>query len=168
MAGARYSDERIDALIKEAKTVPTNFKDGLIAALKKDNGHLRSDATIKGASGNTFKVAIRKNDLDVFDFSIIIYLVAPTGKEFILRRYNGNSHRHTNRLEKEKIDGFHIHHATQRYQENTLHEEGYAEVTTRYSTYDAALDCLLEDCGFEFEASPATTDGSDGGLPGGE
>ncbi|MGR3293571.1 MAG: hypothetical protein ACUZ9M_06090 [Candidatus Scalindua sp.] len=65
---------------------------------------------------------------------------------FKLRRHNGKSHEHSNKLEGVKFYDFHIHFATQRYQDEGRKEESYAEVTDRYSDIKEALNCLLEDC----------------------
>ena len=67
---------------------------------------------------------------------------------FKLRRYNGKSHSHTNKIEKNSMYNFHIHTATQRYQKIGMKEESYAEETTRYADLRGAINCLIADCGF--------------------
>lgn len=65
---------------------------------------------------------------------------------FRLRRYNGKSHVHTNRIEKEKsFYDFHIHEATELYQQHGMREDAFARPTQRYNDYQSALVCLFED-----------------------
>ena len=39
--------------------------------------------------------------------------------------------------------------ATERYQEIGSREDAYAEATERYSDFAGAIDCMLEDAGFD-------------------
>jgi hypothetical protein len=83
------------------------------------------------------------------------YTLPGTFTVFRLRRYNGSSHRHTNSIESETMDGFHIHTATERYQLLGGYEDHFAEPTDRYGTLDGAIECMLSDCGFDaLPASP--------------
>jgi hypothetical protein len=61
----------------------------------------------------------------------------------------GESHEHTNQIEGGTFYDFHIHHATERYQESGAREDAFAEVTDRYADFHSALRCMFEDCGFE-------------------
>ncbi len=65
-----------------------------------------------------------------------------------LRRYNGKSHEHTNRIERDRFYNFHIHMATERYQREAETEDGYAEPSSKYSDLSGAIECLIDDCGF--------------------
>jgi hypothetical protein len=69
-------------------------------------------------------------------------------QQFRLRRHNGKSHEHTNPIEKNTFYGFHIHTATERYQQSGYREDTYAEETNRYADYHGAIECMLRDCGF--------------------
>lgn len=150
----KLTDNDIDALIAEKKTVPLNFKESF--RFKKKFKHKQSNQLVKGANGNAFNVIIRQNTINIFDFSVILAFVPPNTKnDFILRRYNGSSHEHTNKIEGDTLDSFHIHAATERYQERGMDEEAFATPTTRYSTVGDALDCLIEDCGFELVGGQA-------------
>ena len=72
---------------------------------------------------------------------------------FHLRRYNGNSHAHTNKIEKDSFLDFHIHIATDRYQDLTgADEDGFAVPTPRYRDLRGAFHCMLEDCGLMIPA----------------
>jgi hypothetical protein len=69
---------------------------------------------------------------------------------FLLCRYNGKSHEHKNKLEKETaFYDYHIHKATERYQREGTKEEYFAEASSRYSTPQQALNCLIADCNVE-------------------
>lgn len=95
-------------------------------------------------------IVIRKNQVNPLDFSVILaYQVPGSNRLFRLRRYNGNSHEHTNRIEKNSFTDFQIHEATARYQEKSGVEDGYAEPTGRYAESGGAIRCMLEDCGFD-------------------
>jgi hypothetical protein len=92
---------------------------------------------------------MRLNTINLLDFSAIVGYerLGLTGM-FLLRRYNGRSHEHTNVLERVRFREFQFHYATERYQRAGYKAEGYAEPTTRYSDLDGALTCLVQDCGF--------------------
>lgn len=62
-------------------------------------------------------------------------------------RYNGASHNHPNKLEKEQL-GYvaHIHSASRRYLDETGKADGYAEATDRFQTLEGALSCIIKDC----------------------
>ena len=67
---------------------------------------------------------------------------------FKLRRYNGKGHFHTNRIEKESFYGFHIHQATEKYQDIGFKEEMYAVETKDYSDLHGAIKLMLKECNF--------------------
>lgn len=57
-------------------------------------------------------------------------------------------------MEGNKFYNFHIHTATQRYQDASKREEIYAEETTSYSDIKGALKCLLKDCNVKTKLDP--------------
>ncbi len=142
------SDTQIDALISERKTIPEGLRP--IGRQIERNQHRRRDFDVSGVSGSEFMVAIRQSTLNPFDFSVILgYRVPGFNTVFRLRRYNGKSHVHTNTIEGDAIQGFHIHYATERYQSSGgSKEDGFAQKTDRYWTLESAIDCLISDCGF--------------------
>ena len=84
------------------------------------------------------------------DFSVILAVRVPQSRRlFRLRRYNGKSHEHTNHIERVTFYDFHIHFATERYQEIGAREDTFAEPTDRYSDIGGALDCVISDANFE-------------------
>lgn len=79
------------------------------------------------------------------------------GIEYRLRRYNGkHPSEHTNKWEKEHgypdhtfSPAFHIHQATERYQEFGYPIDGFAERTTSYYDFHSALDRFIKDNNFK-------------------
>jgi hypothetical protein len=150
----RLKDSQISQLINEQKFLPSEFRDSLLGKkIKEQDAHRRGELKVEGGQGSTFFILTRMNKLNPLDFSVILAYEFPdsTGR-FLLRRYNGKSHWHTNQLDRERFRDFHIHYATERYQEASYPEESYAQVTNRYSDAYQALDCLIQDCGFVLPA----------------
>ena len=136
-----YSDEEIVKLIEERKVLPNDWRDQLVK---------KGEVFVDSVDGNRFRIVVQQSDFNSLSFSAVLIVLPPrSSKDFRLRRYNGCSHRHTNRIEKEKIDGFHIHYATERYQLSGYDEEAYAQLTDRYTNLKGALRCLLKDANFE-------------------
>ena len=136
-----YSDQEIEDLIQEPKKLPDNWRSLLYKARKLD---------VDGNDGNKFRIIVRQNDTYPSDFSVILAVLVPPGdRVFRLRRYNGWTNPHINRIEKNEVDGFHIHFATERYQLRRQKEDGYAKKTCRYNDFDGAVQCLIEDANFE-------------------
>lgn len=144
----RLSDAEIDELVKERKILPDGFRQKLIVKAK--HGHKERELTVSGGTGRTFRIILRESNFNAMDFSaILVYLPHETNIPFRLRRYNGKSHEHTNKIEKETFYDFHIHMATERYQQvGEEKEDAYAMVTDRYGDLQEALNCLIKDCGF--------------------
>jgi hypothetical protein len=143
----QLSDEAIDALISEPKVAPNTL---FPLRLNEHNKHRRKDYPVTSAtgSGNEFVIAIRQSTFDVMNFSAILMYRRPgLNTVFRLRRYNGK-HGHTNQIEGTTLNDFHIHKATERYQQLGAKEDSFAEVTTRHCDLDSAIRRLLEDCGF--------------------
>ena len=86
--------------------------------------------------------------------AILAYRVPGSNQIFRLRRYNGRAHEHTNVIECETFYDFHIHEATERYQELGGKADGYAQSTDRFVDLDGAIDCLIEDCNLVLPPDP--------------
>ena len=54
----------------------------------------------------------------------------------------------------ETFYGYHIHMATERYQEIGAREDAYAQPTDRFADYQQAIKCMLDNCGFELPINP--------------
>jgi hypothetical protein len=145
-----FTDEQIAALIAEPKPLPRELAASYPPLRRsKVGGHKEAQYEVSGSAGNDFRIIIRQNDVNALDFSAILaYQSKTTHQVFRLRRYNGKSHEHSNRLEKSALYAFHIHQATERYQREGEKEDSYAEPTDRYSDLVGAIDCLIADCGF--------------------
>lgn len=139
------------SLLNESKPVQVNFRPRV--QTKPKHGHREQDLDITGTDGNAFRLILRQSTFNHLDFSVILGVFPKESNElFRLRRYNGRSHEHSNKLEGQKFYNFHIHTATERYQELGKDEDAYAEETERYSDLQSAIDCMLSDCGFKLPA----------------
>lgn len=152
MAGA-YSDAEIASLLSEPKTLPNDWQVRL--RLRHKRGHEERDFDAAGAHGGEFRLILRQNRINRLDFSIILAVRVPgSATLFRLRRHNGKSHEHTNHIEGNTFFDFHIHSATERYQEIGAREDAFAEPTGRFSDFETALRCLLTDARFEIPPGP--------------
>lgn len=145
-----YTDDEIAALIAEPKPVTQHQRDFITRRLDR---YERATINVLGDAGSDFIVIFRPSQRRPSDFSIIL-AVQPVqgGHIFHLRRYDGR-HWHTNHLEstrrnKNRFLDFHIHTATERYQESNSPDDGYAEVTDRYHDINGAIIHMLDDAGF--------------------
>ena len=139
------NDSEINMLILEEKRIDVQLLD--LSSMRQKKGHREKDIFISRSDGSRFKIILRQNSNDPLDFSAILaFIPSGSNQDFKLRRYNGKSHQHNNRLHKNKFYDFHIHTATEEYQRAGMKEEMFAEPTQRYSTLNEAFDCLVKDC----------------------
>jgi hypothetical protein len=116
--------------------------------MKEKRGHKEKEITLEREDRSQFKIIVRQNVINILDFSIILGYMAPRSNVlFRLRRYNGKSHEHTNKIEGITFYDYHFHTATQRYQEAGFEEDGYAEPISEYADLQSAGECLKKDCG---------------------
>lgn len=142
------TEEQIAALLAERKVLPHDYLARIQAKPKR--GHKERELEIKGDVGNDFRLVVRQSLYNPLDFSaILMFCPRETNQTFRLRRHNGRSHEHTNALEGDTFYDFHIHKATERYQDSGLREDSYAEPTDHFADLGTALECLLADCGFD-------------------
>lgn len=140
------SDREIEELINERKPLSRDHVTRLQPSHK---------ISIQGDKGNEFCLILRQNRMFPSNFSIILaYMPKNTNQLFRLRRYNGKSHQHTNTIERKAFYDFHIHTATERYQQIGAREDWYAEPTDRFVDFYTALQCMLSDCGFDVPEDP--------------
>ena len=141
---ATYLDQEIESLVQERKIGPADWRNR--TRLKPKRGHDEEQLDLTGHAGNEFRLIFRQNKINPLDFSVILAVRVPgSSKIFRLRRYNGKSHEHTNHIEDVTFYDFHIHVATERYQERGPREDAYAEPTDRYGDFHGALRCLIKD-----------------------
>ena len=144
----KYSDQEIGRLIQERKKLPSNYRS--LIGLRRKRGHKERELDLSGVEGNQFRLILRQSNFNPLDFSIILALnPSDTNLLFRLRRYNGKSHEHTNHIENNTFYDFHVHLATERYQDLGGREDAYAEPTDRFSDFQTAMRCIIADCGFE-------------------
>ncbi len=143
-----YSDHEIAALVHERKPLSADWR--ALTRLRPRRGHEERDLELTGGGGSEFRVILRKNKVNPLDFSVILAVRVPQSNQlFRLRRYNGKSHEHTNHIEGDTLYDFHIHMATERYQETGTREDAYAEATDRYGDFHGALRCLIDDANLD-------------------
>ena len=141
-------DLEIQKLIEDIKPIPYKIINSVKLKAREDKRHLIWTYKIQSKSENTFVLRIRQNIIHNSDFSVILLYEDDGNNLHIIKRYNG-IHTHTNRIEKNKIRSFHIHTATERYQEKGYDAVGYAEATEAYSDWRGALEMMVKDCNFD-------------------
>ncbi len=147
------SENQIAALLAAPKELPNNFYD-LIHTMPLGLSSEQRTITVRGETDQTFRLILRRNLLHAVDFMVgIAYLVPGSSRVFFLRRYDGPSHIHRNKLENKRFLQSHIHMATERYQARGFKEEAYAEPTDRFTTFAQALQCALDDGTFTLPPS---------------
>lgn len=149
------TDEEIQNLIQEPKLFKFDFNSFLSKA-KEKLGHKENEFIIDRSDGSKFRIMVRQSIHNPLDFSIILGYLKPNSNMLIrLKRYNGKSHEHQNKLEKtDRFYNFHIHLATERYQKSGQHKpEHFAEPTDRYSDIHSAWLCFVQDCNINFPNS---------------
>jgi len=139
------TDPEIAALLSEPKGLPSDYKKKLI--MKPKSGHKESEFDLKGIGGSDFKIIMRQSIVNQLDFSVILGYRAPSSNSlFRLRRYNGKSHHHTNKIEGQTFYDFHIHTATERYQSKGFREDAYAEPSKSFFDVASAFDLMVREC----------------------
>ena len=143
-----YTDPEITMLVEERKPLPAGWRQ--LTSLRPKRGHKENSLDLGGVEGNQFRLILRQSNANPLDFSVILAVRVPqSNRLFRLRRNNGRSHEHTNSIEGDTFYDFHIHTATERYQDLGSREDAYAEATDQYSDFAGAVDCMLADAGFD-------------------
>lgn len=146
-------DEDIKRLLAERKPLPADHR--ARTQLKPKRGHKERELDVLGDQKSEFRLIIRQSEFNPLDFSAILaYRIPKSNILFRLRRYNGKSHEHSNTIEGKTFYDFHVHTATERYQESGLREDTFAEPTNRYADLTGAIRCLLIDCAFDVPTDP--------------
>ena len=147
------SDQDIERLVQEKKSLPADYQGKIQVRPKR--GHKERELDIKGEDGNDFRCILRQSLFNPLDFSVILVYRPPQSNIlFRLRRHNGKSHEHTNPIEGGTFYAYHIHQATERYQQIGAREDTYAEPTNRFSDFHQAISCMISDCAFETPFDP--------------
>ena len=139
-----YLDNEIESLVRERKPLPDGWRNRI--QLRTKCSHQERQLDVQGDAGNEFRLILRRSKINALDFSVILAVRVPgSNRIFRLQRYNGKSHQHTNKMEDVTFYDYHIHFATERYQELGQREDAYAETTSRYGVFHEALRCLITD-----------------------
>ncbi|HVW87297.1 MAG TPA: hypothetical protein VHB50_21570 [Bryobacteraceae bacterium] len=154
------TDAEIMELLTERKRLPQGWRSQLEPKRKSDTRYAQKTIKVIGDAAHEFALTVRTSVDFLTDFSVILSLVE-NGHEYNLVRHNGNHKAdHTNTIEKRQglpnsilRNAFHIHQATQRYQESGRSIDSYAEATSLYNTLDGALDLMVSSYGFVIEAA---------------
>ncbi|MCH8165501.1 MAG: hypothetical protein IH889_07825 [Planctomycetes bacterium] len=142
------TQDEIDRLISEPKKLPSDYRKRMTTRGKR--GHRERELAIEGTEESEFLVILRESMHNPLAFSVILgYRVPNTNQLFRLRRYNGKSYEHTNKLEGDTFYDFHVHQATERYQNSGFREDAYAKPVVTYSDFEGAVQCLIDECGFQ-------------------
>lgn len=153
MKGVLFTDAEIDALVQEPKRLSRPVA-GILRGMKTKEGREESyeQNTVefpRNVGVGKWFIYLRKSRENAFDFSCGFGLIpaVKTRKHFMLKRYNGKSHWHANALEKTPpFYDFHIHTATERYQQSAYSNDHYAETTGLYHDFRGAFRTLLSEC----------------------
>ena len=121
-----FTDKEIKDLIDQPKQLPPKYRDSLQNSKRKKQ-HKESKLIVENRDGSEFHIILRQSISNPNDFSLILaYRQVNTSSLFRLRRYNGKNHQHRNIIERISFsDTFHIHEATQRYQDHGMREDAY-------------------------------------------
>jgi hypothetical protein len=146
------TDAEIAELIAEPKPLPDDYLSRFQTRSKR--GHRERELEMDGTKGNKFRIILRQSSFNPIDFSVILaWLPQKSTTPFRLCRYNGKSHEHSNIIEGHKFYDFHMHRATQRYQQSGLREDSFAEQTNKYQDFEGALRSMIQDCNCQISSN---------------
>ena len=150
-------DAFVDELIRVPKYIPKGSKD--LSRMKEDNGHLRASvALICDRIDCRFTLAVRKLIKDPMDFSVIFTYADINGREYIIRRFNGDHGRHYHRNTNKYVSGPHIHTITESAQREYRKDETEAFETDRYKTLEQAIRFAMDELNIRHEEAKGTED----------
>lgn len=138
------SDAEIEKMIKVPKYVSNKVNlSKLKLDMSEDGRQFEKNIKLDCEEYNC-QMRIRQSVDRYTNFSVILVCKDCSGNDRVILRLNGNHGRHKNRIEKNIVDGPHIHKMTERYQIKTTHPDGYAEATDEYTTLDEAIDKFVD------------------------
>ena len=153
MANA-LDDNKITSLISLNKIISAAEYEDLKDLSRVKGKHRESHISLKSSDGSDFVIKVRQNTINPLDFTVIFGYVMPnTNTVFRLKRFNGKYHEHRNKIEGDLFYDFHVHSATERYQDQGLKEDAFAEVTSEYSDLDSAIEHMLNTCNISITGS---------------
>jgi hypothetical protein len=141
-------DAEIERLIAAEKPLRDDWERVLKARPRKEFSYKKASLEIETSAGE-FTVIIRESIINPQSFSVILAFSRPSGEFFRLRRYNGRHGEHVNHLERQVVNGFHIHQATERYQIAGYREDAFAVTSTEFFDTASALRLMFSQCCFK-------------------
>jgi hypothetical protein len=136
------SDSFTEELIHMPKYIPKGIKNPFKP--KEDNGHLRSSISLTcNKPEYRFTLSTRKLIKDPTDFSVVFTYIDVNGREYIIRRFNGDHGRHYHNRTGQYISGPHIHTITESAQRDLHKDETDAVETNQYKTLEQAIEFAL-------------------------
>ncbi|WII06786.1 hypothetical protein PED39_04160 [Methanomassiliicoccales archaeon LGM-RCC1] len=150
-------EDFVDELVRIPKYVPRGSKD--LFKMKEDNGHLRSSVELISDRANySFKLSTRKSIKDPVDFSVVFTYSDINGREYIIRRFNGDHGRHYYKNTNRYISGPHIHTITEAAQKEYHKDETEAVETDQYKTLEQAIEFAMKELNIRYEEAKGTKD----------
>ncbi len=136
------TDAEINRIIKAPKYL-SNKVDLKSLSKTEDGAHYIKSVKLECESFNC-TMRIRQSIIRPTNFSVILVYRDVNKNDHVILRFNGNHGRHKNRIEKDEVDGPHIHIMTERYQLKTTHPDGYAQATSEYKDLDGAIESFMK------------------------
>lgn len=143
MEGIDYTNDEIERMVALPKPVPPGGIPGPRAS--QVGKRYESKLTIH-AHGLEFLVWTRQLVDYPRSFCAGLTVIREGEDNFQLRRYDGKYDSHVNHIEKEEFYDYHIHMATERYQQSPHNEDHYARPTAEYDSLGGAVRLMHEDC----------------------
>jgi hypothetical protein len=136
------SDDEIAEMVGESKA---HVAPASLRPVKPKRGQLEARAETHGTAGRRYVLIARQNVSWPQDFSVILAVDLGSSRLFRLRRHNGDSHVHSNKIEGDTLRGCHMHIATARYQQRAdTREDAFAVATEDYADLAGAVDLMLK------------------------
>lgn len=89
-----YTDDEIDALVKERKRLPQDWEDRM--RLKSKRGHDEQYLELTGDAGTRFRLILRQSRINRLDFSVILAVLVPRSTQVFsapsLQRQKSRTH----------------------------------------------------------------------------
>ena len=144
--GYSISDDEIRRMIESPKYVKEKINlDKLCTQLRLSEDGRQYEKTVElECDEYDCQMRIRQSVDRPTNFSVILVCKDSNKNDQVVLRLNGNHGRHKNRIEKNVVEGPHIHIMTERYQLRTTHPDGYAEATDEYVDLEGAVQAFID------------------------
>lgn len=147
----------VKELIEIPKYIPKGEKEPF--KLKEDNGHFRYPVVlITDYPEYKFTFSVRKLIKDPMDYSVLFTYTDLNGREYIIRRFNGDHGRHYHKDVGKYITGPHIHAILENSQKYYHKDETEAVETDQYKTLEQAIEYAMKELNIKYEAAKGVAD----------